>query len=211
MADKTTDTPLISVIVPIYNVEKFIRKCLDSLMNQTMKRIEVICIDDGSTDESSRIADEYCNENGLIRVIHHLDNRGLSADLNSSPNKKAPSQVKMLVIQNQASALCAILFKNKYNPDLFISPLQKNCEKHFSFSFDGTITGITPQGKYTVGLLNLNSYRLQRARRAHLKTALDYHDEELVRMYFLTPSESNGKMRQFPDIIEYFLCCGMLF
>ena len=51
--------PLISVIVPIYNVEKYVRKCLDSLKNQTMKEIEVICIDDGSTDRSGLIADEY--------------------------------------------------------------------------------------------------------------------------------------------------------
>ncbi|MBR3431526.1 MAG: glycosyltransferase, partial [Clostridia bacterium] len=53
--------PLISVIVPIYNVEKYVRKCLESLVNQTMKQIEVICIDDGSTDSSGAIADEYCN------------------------------------------------------------------------------------------------------------------------------------------------------
>lgn len=53
--------PLISVIVPIYNVEKYVSKCLESLKNQTMKQIEVICIDDGSTDGSGLIADEYCN------------------------------------------------------------------------------------------------------------------------------------------------------
>ena len=78
--------PLISVIVPIYNVEKYVRKCLESLVNQTMKQIEVICIDDGSTDSSGAIADEYCNtdaeRNGkewpVIRVIH-TENRGLSA------------------------------------------------------------------------------------------------------------------------------------
>ena len=44
------NAPLVSVIVPIYNVEKYVRKCLDSLKEQTLKEIEVICIDDGSTD-----------------------------------------------------------------------------------------------------------------------------------------------------------------
>ena len=72
------ETPIISVIVPIYNVNPYLCKCLDSLKNQTLKQIEVICIDDGSTDESGKIADEYCNTddsgNGdewpLFRIIH---------------------------------------------------------------------------------------------------------------------------------------------
>ena len=77
------NAPLISVIVPIYNVEKYVRKCLESLVNQTLKQIEVICIDDGSTDSSGAIADEYENPNGwpVIRVIH-TENRGLSAARN---------------------------------------------------------------------------------------------------------------------------------
>ena len=70
--------PLISVIVPIYNVEKYVRKCLDSLKNQSLKQIEVICIDDGSTDDSGRIADEYGREDPRFRIIH-TENRGLSA------------------------------------------------------------------------------------------------------------------------------------
>lgn len=75
--------PLISVIVPIYNVEKYVKKCLDSLKNQTMKQIEVICIDDGSTDESGMIAEEYKNEEGWPRFrIIHTENRGLSAARN---------------------------------------------------------------------------------------------------------------------------------
>ena len=76
-------TPLISVIAPIYNVEKYVRKCLDSLKNQTMREIEVICIDDGSTDGSGRIADEYeSGEFPIFRVIH-TENRGLSAARNT--------------------------------------------------------------------------------------------------------------------------------
>lgn len=74
--------PLISVIVPIYNVEKYVRKCLNSLKNQTMKQIEVICIDDGSTDRSGLIADEFeSSEFPIFRVIH-TENRGLSAARN---------------------------------------------------------------------------------------------------------------------------------
>ena len=73
--------PLISVIVPIYNVEKYVRKCLDSLKTQTLKQIEIICIDDGSTDGSGKIADEYAKEDKRFRVFH-TKNRGLSAARN---------------------------------------------------------------------------------------------------------------------------------
>lgn len=47
--------PKVSVVVPIYNVEKYLRQCLDSVVNQTLKDIEIICVDDGSTDSSPAI------------------------------------------------------------------------------------------------------------------------------------------------------------
>ena len=74
--------PLISVIVPIYNVEKYVRKCLESLLHQTLKQIEIIAIDDGSTDESGRIADEYKSDDWPIFRVIHTENRGLSAARN---------------------------------------------------------------------------------------------------------------------------------
>lgn len=75
--------PLISVIVPIYNVAPYLRKSLDSLKGQTLKHIEVICINDGSTDGSGEIAEEYKNEGGWPRFrVIHTENRGLSAARN---------------------------------------------------------------------------------------------------------------------------------
>ena len=62
--------PKVSVIVPVYNVEKYLRKCLDSVVNQTLEDIEIICIDDGSTDSSGAILDEYAQKNKRIKVIH---------------------------------------------------------------------------------------------------------------------------------------------
>jgi len=67
----------ISIIVPVYNVEKFLRECLDSIINQTYKNIEVICVDDGSTDDSGIICDEYAMKYSNIKVIHKI-NGGLS-------------------------------------------------------------------------------------------------------------------------------------
>lgn len=73
---------LISVIVPIYNVDKYIRKCLDSLRNQSLKQIEVICIDDGSTDTSGQIAEEYVEEGWPKFRVYHTEHKGLSAARN---------------------------------------------------------------------------------------------------------------------------------
>ena len=67
--------PEISLIIPVYNKEKYIRTCLDSLINQTYKDIEIICVDDGSCDESFNILKEYEKVDSRIIVIHQ-DNRG---------------------------------------------------------------------------------------------------------------------------------------
>lgn len=62
--------PKVSVIVPIYNVELYLRKCVDSIINQSLKEIEIILVNDGSTDNSGKMADEYINKDERIKVIH---------------------------------------------------------------------------------------------------------------------------------------------
>ncbi len=68
---------LISVIVPIYNVEKYLTECIESIINQTYKNIEILLINDGSTDNSGRICDEYSKKDERIKVIYK-ENGGLS-------------------------------------------------------------------------------------------------------------------------------------
>lgn len=68
---------LISVIVPVYNIEIYLRECIDSLINQTYKNIEIIIVDDGSTDSSSIICDEYAKKYSFIKA-YHKTNGGLS-------------------------------------------------------------------------------------------------------------------------------------
>ena len=71
----------ISIIVPVYNVEEYLRKCVDSLLSQTYRHIEIILVDDGSTDSSGEICDEYATRSNRVRAIH-TENRGLSAARN---------------------------------------------------------------------------------------------------------------------------------
>lgn len=73
--------PEVSVIVPVYNVAKYLRQCMDSLVNQTLRDIEIVCVDDGSTDGSGAILDEYAAKDSRIKVIHQA-NAGAGAARN---------------------------------------------------------------------------------------------------------------------------------
>lgn len=77
-----TEKPLISVIVPIYQVEKYLKQCLDSILNQTYRNLEIILIDDGSPDRCGDICDRYASLDSRIKVIHQ-PNTGLSAARNA--------------------------------------------------------------------------------------------------------------------------------
>lgn len=72
------DAVKISVIVPVYNASTYLKQCLESLVNQTMKGLEIIVIDDGSTDDSGRIADSFAAQHSNFRV-YHQSNRGIGA------------------------------------------------------------------------------------------------------------------------------------
>lgn len=74
-------TPLISVIIPVYNVCKYLAKCIDSVINQTYNNLEIILINDGSTDDSGSLCDYYATTDKRITVIHQHNN-GLSAARN---------------------------------------------------------------------------------------------------------------------------------
>ena len=68
--------PLLSVIVPVYNTKKYLRECVDSILAQTYKNYEIILVDDGSTDGSAEVCDEYADKYDVISVIHK-ENCGL--------------------------------------------------------------------------------------------------------------------------------------
>ena len=75
--------PLISVVVPVYNTEPYVRKAINSILKQTYDNIEIICVDDGSTDNSPKILDELAEKYDNIKVIH-TENKGISHARNTA-------------------------------------------------------------------------------------------------------------------------------
>ena len=76
-----TGRPPVSIVIPVYNVSRYLPQCLESVLSQTYQNIEVLIVDDGSTDGSGSICDRFAERDPRIRVIH-TDNRGLSAARN---------------------------------------------------------------------------------------------------------------------------------
>ncbi|MDA3042877.1 MULTISPECIES: glycosyltransferase family 2 protein [unclassified Campylobacter] len=80
-----SQNPLISVIIPIYNVEQYLDECLNSVINQNYKNLEIILVDDGSTDKSGEICDEFAAQDSRIKVLHQK-NGGVSVARNNALN-----------------------------------------------------------------------------------------------------------------------------
>lgn len=74
--------PLVSIIIPVFNIDKYLRECLNSVLRQTYRQLQVIIIDDGSTDNSGLISDDYSKRDSRVTVIHQK-NRGVSAARNA--------------------------------------------------------------------------------------------------------------------------------
>ena len=120
--------PAISVIVPIYNVENYLSCCIDSILNQTFKDFELILVDDGSTDKSSLICDDYANQDSRIIVIHKINSgQGLARN---DGLKIAKGEYVTFVDSDDYIELNAleILYKSIKNDDL---DLLRYCSNRF--------------------------------------------------------------------------------
>ena len=111
---------LISIIVPVYNVEKYLAECLDSLINQTYQYIEIICVNDGSVDNSKSILEEYASKDYRIKIINQ-NNQGLSAARNTGM-REASGKYIMFVDSDDWIDLCtckeAVISAEKNHADL---------------------------------------------------------------------------------------------
>lgn len=80
---KISAAPLVSIIIPVYNTEQYLRACLDSAVNQTLREIEIIVVNDASTDNSQKIIDEYAKNDPRIVALRHAHNKMLGATRNT--------------------------------------------------------------------------------------------------------------------------------
>ena len=121
---------LISIIVPVYKVEPYLNKCVDSIINQTYKNIEIILVDDGSPDNCGKICDDYTKKDSRIKVIHKK-NGGLSDARNYGIEASIGDYIMFVDSDDYISAnMCEILLKTakKYNADI----INCNFEEVFS-------------------------------------------------------------------------------
>lgn len=119
----TLQEPLISVIVPVYKVEEYIHKCVDSILNQTYKNLEIILVDDGSPDRCPEICDEYAAMDARVKVIHK-ENGGLSDARNAALDICKGSYVTFVDSDDWIDLQCVELLYNtlkKYQADIAIT------------------------------------------------------------------------------------------
>lgn len=122
----------VSVIIPVYNVEKYLKRCLDSVLNQTLRDIEIICINDGSTDTSVQILEEYGTK---IKVIHSK-NKGVSIARNTGLEVANGDFVAFLDSDDYIDAdFYEKLYKNatEYNADVACANILRENEKNKTY------------------------------------------------------------------------------
>ncbi|MGE7182758.1 glycosyltransferase [Peribacillus sp. NPDC006672] len=120
-------TPIITIVVPVYKVEKYLEKCVNSLIHQTLKDIEIILVDDGSPDSCPKICDEYAKADLRIKVIHK-ENGGLS-DARNVGVREATGEYILFVDSDDFIELdtCERFIENigNHRPDLVVGNARK--------------------------------------------------------------------------------------
>ncbi|MBU4580269.1 glycosyltransferase [Patescibacteria group bacterium] len=118
---------MISVIIPVYNAERYLRQCLESIINQNYKNIEAILTDDGSTDDSGRMCDEYAFKDKRVTVIH-TDNKGPAAARNKGIENSKGEFIFFIdaddFIDSDALSLLIESY-NKHKADIIIGDFKK--------------------------------------------------------------------------------------
>lgn len=130
------NTPLVSIVVPVYNVEEYLKRCIQSLLSQTLKEIEIILVDDKSPDNCPRLCDEYARQDSRVRVIHKEKNEGLGMACNSG----------IAIAQGEYIAFCDS--DDWVGPDTYEILYQTAKKHHADMVFSG-IQRINGEGEIT--------------------------------------------------------------
>lgn len=117
----------VSIIIPIYNVEKYIRECIDSVIKQTFEDLEIICVDDCGSDNSINIVQNYLNNDNRIKLVKHTKNKGLGPARNTGLENSTSDYVFFLDSDDYLEERAIeILFKKAKETDSDITVLRAN-------------------------------------------------------------------------------------
>ena len=185
---------LVSIIIPVYNVEDYLSRCVDSVINQTYAELEIILIDDGSTDSSKQICDSYRKKDPRIKVIHK-ENGGLSSARNAGIKESTGKYLMFVDSDDYISALMVESYYNvikKQNAEMVVFT-----QKH-SFIKKGSIE---KSNKDILKFLNsASSYP------AYIKM----FDASIIRAKKLLFNENLKCCEDAPFIREYMLYCNRI-
>ena len=168
--------PQVSIIVPIYNTEKYLRRCVDSIINQTCKNLQIILVDDGSTDNSGAICDEYARKDDRIKVVHK-ENGGASSARNrgldiasgrwvvfiDADDHVTEKYIEQLIVYGESE-----LVITNYHLNIGDSPLEYQEEKIEDYlqTISHSLIANTPWGKlYDSKIIKTHSIRFDESTR----------------------------------------------
>ena len=194
MATTSKPTPTFSLIIPVYNVEAYLKQCIDSVLEQEYTDYECILVDDGSTDNSPKICDEYANHDSRFKVIHK-ENGGLSDARNHGLKSSEGSYIffidsdDYLYNQTVLSSLYDIIQTNKdcdficfnriyfYQQDHIFKPLPK---------YPKEITGDCDIKNILVGLLKHGIFPISAYTKIIKRDFLLDNDIKFIKCYTFT-------------------------
>lgn len=139
---KASKGPLISVIIPVYNVEKYLDRCLESTASQSYKNIEIILIDDGSTDNSGKMCDQWVQKDKRIKVVHQ-ENRGVSASRNRGIREAKGELISFIDSDDEVySDYLDVMYRDLIENDCDLAMIKHNIKypSVIKDAFTGTIT-----------------------------------------------------------------------
>ena len=166
------NTPLITVIVPVYNVEKYLPRCVDSIINQTYKNLEIILVDDGSTDSSPAICDGYAKKDSRVNVIHK-QNGGASSARNAALDIASGDYIGFAVYKTEydpeewteyyiktlpKNGICSVTMQEDYMPEAYPAKIMSATDKSKIFA-KGSGVGYIASQKIIHTMQYLNWYK----------------------------------------------------
>ena len=193
----------ISIIIPIYNVEKYLRECVDSVLNQTYRNFEVILVDDGSPDNCPKICDEYAAKDSRIKVIHK-PNGGLSDARNAGLDWAQGDCVMFLDSDDwwdDKDALGKIINSmSESEADITIFGMKKY------FCHDNRYGDIRIPKKCDKGNCTLSHAQLQQYMRSNIFVACAW--DKVIRRTLIEKDKQRFVKHQLSEDIEW--CCKLL-